>query len=450
MIRTFLKTYTHFFGPIKRRFAALPDPRAPESPEDVTYSVVAVVFLCILMFSCRLEARRQVRLQLYTTFTVNLYKVLFDVDSVPHGDTMNGVLCALPFEAVQEIATGMTETLIDKKVLYPHRLFERYYVVAIDATGMLVYHRRHCVHCLTRTHNNGKITYYHPVLEAKIVTPTGLVFTLMSEFIENLDGDLQKSEQERKQDCETKAFYRLAARLHARFPRLPLFLVMDGLYATGPVFSLCRQHGWKFMITLTDAQLARVNEEFEALALLAPENQVHLTSGRNRQIKQCFRWVNDIAYVDSGRHEHQVAVVECLDTHPGKDGTEQTTKFKWATNATVTAKNAVALANQGGRLRWKIENEGFNVQKNGGFNLEHAYTKDEHGAKIYYLLMQVAHLLMQLMEKGSLLAAKFPRGFGSARNLARRLLEALRNATLDRVHYEQLCNQSIQIRFNSS
>ena len=42
--------------------------------------------------------------------------------------------------------------------------------------------------------------------------------------------------------------------------------VTDGLYATGPVFALCQQYGWKFMITLTDAQLASVNEEFEALA----------------------------------------------------------------------------------------------------------------------------------------------------------------------------------------
>ena len=67
------------------------------------------------MFACRLGARRQVRLQLFTTFFVDLYKLLFDVDSVPHGDTMNGVLCGLPFEPVQEVVTGMTETLIDKK-----------------------------------------------------------------------------------------------------------------------------------------------------------------------------------------------------------------------------------------------------------------------------------------------------------------------------------------------
>ena len=33
--------------------------------------------------------------------------------------------------------------------------------------------------------------------------------------------------------------------------------------------------------------------------------------------------------------------------------------------------NFLEISNHGGRLRWKIENEGFNVQKNGGFGLEH-------------------------------------------------------------------------------
>jgi len=445
-----LKTFTHFFGPVRKRFAGLPDPREPESVEDVDYSVGSLVFLCVLMFACRLGARRQVRLQLFTTFLAALYKVLFDVESVPHGDTMNGVLCGLPFESVQELVCAMTETLIDKKVLYPHRLFERYYVVAVDATGMHSYDYAHCDKCLKKTHKSGKTTYYHPVLEAKIVTPTGLVFSIMTEFIENTDIDPTKTGQARKQDCETKAFYRLAERLHARFPRLPLLLAMDGLYPNGTVFDLCRRYGWKYMITLSDDQLSTVNEEFESLAAAAPENRLSHRTGNKREIDQAFRWVNDIAYVDSERREHTLSVLECVDTRPDEDGGTKKTKFKWATNVTVSADNVVPLANQGGRLRWKIENEGFNVQKNGGYNLEHAYTKDEHGSKIYYLLMQIAHMLMQLMEKGSLLAARFPKGFGSARNLAHRLLEALRNATLTREQYDALYGQAIQIRFSSA
>jgi hypothetical protein len=36
------------------------------------------------------------------------------------------------------------------------------------------------------------------------------------------------------------AFYRLAARLKAYFPRLPMLLLLDGLYPNGPLMALCR------------------------------------------------------------------------------------------------------------------------------------------------------------------------------------------------------------------
>ena len=81
-------------------------------------------------------------------------------------------------------------------------------------------------------------------------------------------------------------------------------------------------------------------------------------------------------------------------------------------------------------MRWKIENEGFNVQKKGGYELEHAYTNNPNSAKIFYFLLQIAHLLAQLLHKAHLLKRDFPNGFGSAKNLAFRLLEAWRNARM--------------------
>ena len=71
---------------------------------------------------------------------------------------------------------------------------------------------------------NGKTLYYHNVLEAKLVTPNGFALSLMTEFIEN------PGENPTKQDCELKAFYRLAQRLKKQFPRLPILLTMDGLF----------------------------------------------------------------------------------------------------------------------------------------------------------------------------------------------------------------------------
>ena len=50
-----------------------------------------------------------------------------------------------------------------------------------------------------------------------------------------------------------------------------------------------------------------------------------------------------------------------------------------------------------------IENEGFNWQKNSGMRLEHVYSSDPDKLKVYYLWLQIAHLLLLLMAKGSLL-----------------------------------------------
>ena len=53
-----------------------------------------------------------------------------------------------------------------------------------------------------------------------------------------------------------------------------------------------------------------------------------------------------------------------------------------------------------GRKRWKIENEGFNIQKNGTFDIGHLYSKDSKAIKVHYLMIQIAHIIRQLVEKG--------------------------------------------------
>ena len=49
----------------------------------------------------------------------------------------------------------------------------------------------------------------------------------------------------------------------------------------------------------------------------------------------------------------------------------------------MTAQTVQEVATAGGRQRWCIENQGFNVQKNSGLNLEHAYSEGEHFAAYY-------------------------------------------------------------------
>jgi hypothetical protein len=135
---------------------------------------------------------------------------------------------------------------------------------------------------------------------------------------------------------------------------------------------------------------------------------------------QDLHWVNDIAYVDAEHHQHTVAVIRCLETKPAAKTERKTTRFKWITNFDVQSTNVLELANHGGRLRWKIENEGFNVQKNGGYALEHIFTHNPVAAKVFYLLLQLAHTLAQLIEHSNLLCQAIPHrcGLGQKPGLA--------------------------------
>jgi len=62
----------------------------------------------------------------------------------------------------------------------------------------------------------------------------------------------------------------------------------------------------------------------------------------------------------------------------------------------VNSTNIIQLI-KGGRLRWKIENEGFNTQKTQGMNMQHKYVRNNFtGIRNYYMCMQIAHIIEQL------------------------------------------------------
>jgi hypothetical protein len=142
-----------------------------------------------------------------------------------------------------------------------------------------------------------------------------------------------------------------------------------------------------------------------------------------------------------------------LETLP--DGTQR--RFAWLTDLPVTRETVEEIANQGGRNRWKIENEGFNRQKNSGLNLSHVYSTNPEKWKAYYYLLQIAFIIMQVLERGSLLrqlAAEHGRTtiqlFGSLKNIARRMLEAVRYLVLPEDCFDADVAGRLKIRFDTS
>ncbi len=345
-------------------------------------------------------------------------------EKTAHHDTVEYFLEKLNPRELYKVRHAMAARLIRMKALDRFRLLGKYFMVAVDATGLAVYKERHCPHCLTKKKDGKIIYYYHNVLEAKIVTDIGLTISIESEFIQNSDG---KS----KQDCELAAFYRLAPRLKKRFPQLSICLLLDSLYAAAPVMDIAESYGWKYITVFKKGSMPDRYDDFLRLKKLCPENKLEITSGK---VSQLYRWVEGIPH--KGYCFNTVELEE-------KKGSSQT-RFVWLTNLKLSKKNIVKIA-RGGRLRWKIENEGFNIQKNRGFNLEHPYSQNQTAMINYYLLLQIAYIISQLMEKGSLLKDKIFKEFGSVTRLFKQLLEDLRTKIIG----SSFPNKPIQIRLAS-
>jgi hypothetical protein len=364
--------------------------------------------------------------------------------ALPHGDTIEDCFERINVEEVEMIRRSMIDRLIRMRVLEKYRLFDQYYLIAADASGVLTFDERHCAHCLETKHKSGKVTYYHPVLEMKILTENGFALSIGTEFIENPEG--WNKNQQMKQDCELKAFYRLSKKLKTHFPRLPICLLLDGLYPRAPVFKICEDYGWNYIIVLKDDDLKSVTREFKTIGEITPENTLKLKS--RDETTYDYSWVNDIEYKTRETSTTRSFFLNVLDqVETKRDGKKK--HFRWITSFHVNKYNAHSIG-KGGRLRWKIENEGFNTQKNGGYNLEHCYTENPNSAKIFYLLLQIACIIMRLVELGSLLKKDFPNRLGSFRNVAAKLLHAFLYAEPTKTELNDWKNQRLQIRFDDT
>jgi hypothetical protein len=279
------------------------------------------------------------------------------------------------------VRTGMLRSLINARRLEDCR-FDGEYLVAIDGTELHRFKNRdepHCPECLKQTHSNGTTDYFHSVLEAKLVSRQGLALSMASEFIENGGAEYDK------QDCELKAFYRLAPELKRMFPRLPLCLLLDSLYANEPLLDICLGYSWSFFVGFKEGSIPTLYQQMLDKMAKHPDQ---VLSGEDDDEQYTCRWACNLTY-----RTHALHAVMC-DVKAKSDGKE--TRFVYLTDHRPDAERVREMTNMGGRQRGKIE-QGFNVQKNCGYELEKAYGYRDHALKNYYLLVQIAHCLHQLM-----------------------------------------------------
>jgi hypothetical protein len=214
---------------------------------------------------------------------------------------------------------------------------------------------------------------------------------LISEFLSYTEGDTER----KKQDCETKAFKRLARRLKSTFKRLPIILLLDGLYANGPVIEICHDNRWDYMIVLKDDSLTTVWREYDALQSLEPDNLFTMKWGDR---KQSFKWINNIEYeYDNQQKMRLLNVVVCKEIWEEVDNKSneivtRKSKHAWISSKQLNKLNIHERCNLAARHRWNIESE-ILVQKHHGYQYEHCFSYDWNAMKGYHFLMRIGLML---------------------------------------------------------
>jgi len=294
-----------------------------------------------------------------------------DLSELPHYDTINDVFENLNENEVRKIQKYIAYAIIRSKMFDLYR-FDKKIQLIFDGTGLVTFDYKHCDHCLVDSHKDGSFTYKHMVLEAKICFGNILI-SLDSEFVDNPNPSVIKI---KKQDCEMNAFKRMTKRIKKNFPKLAFIVTSDSLYASEPFIKICLDNNWDYIFALKSTKLQSVNEDFEWIISEEPGSK-----------HQNYYLLRDYSY-----RKVKFNIVRFHDEIGNKN-------FTYITNLDIddcNIKDIITLA----RKRWKIENEGFNEQKNGTFNITHMCSYNYNAMKVHYLFIQLAHTIRQLFDKG--------------------------------------------------
>jgi hypothetical protein len=397
-----LNVYRQLLPGLLKKLSRIPDPR---NPKKIKYQMTVMMLYGILTFVFQISSRRKMNQEITTPQLLENLKAVFpELTDMPHQDTLYRLLEKMDVDQIETFYNDMLKRLIRKKT-FKDLLHKKRYLVAVDGTQKYVMDECWDERYLRRKiqGKDGEYQYYAYVLEAVLLFSNGMVLPLMSVFLEN-SAELEKiaNDEEWKQDCELKAFHRLAKRLKRQFPKLPLTLLLDGLYANGPVMEACLKNKWKFMIVLKDGSLPCVWQEVKGLMRLDTQGEHrHERTWQGRW--QTFRWVNEIEY-DYGFGKRKkvliIHVVTCDENWEeiDKDGSVvmKTARHAWISSDLINRKNVHEHCNLAARKRWLHENN-ILKEKHQGYQYEHIFSHDWNAMRGYHYLMHIARMLNEMV-----------------------------------------------------
>lgn len=431
-------TVDHYFPKFNEWLKGLTDIR---NQDLIIYERETIFWAGLISILSQRQARMQISHQMRTKmFCENLKQFCGQegLKSVPHGDTVEYLTMRMKVEELEDLQVKMMRSLFRARVLERYRLLNKWHTVAIDAVHIHSFDYAHCENCLVTKDTGGQTRWFHMKLQASLVTPTGLCLPMASEWIEN-------EPTYDKQDCELRAFYRLIKKLRRLYSQLPMCILLDGLYALQPVFAALKEERMQYIVVFKEGRMSyiypwvmdiqrqcgqdNVLEQTQAIEIEDRQPRNHeqrlirsKPQNKKRTVTQETRytWMTGIEFSEDRSLFNIMTCKEMVDE-------EKICDYVWLVSDELGLnEDTVKPLTQRGRCRWKIENEGINTQKNGGYHLEHLYSRDKISMKIWCAMIDIAHLINQLIEKGSLIVTK---AFGSLGNIAKRMFEHFRYDT---------------------
>ena len=334
------KIQNKYYPELFKKFGEVNDPR---NQSYIDYSVKTMLgtlyYKCIGGISSMQEMTRQFNDE---KVVENLYSFMGDSrkEYLPHGVTENEFLERLDPLELENIQKDIAYSMIRRKSFNDARVLKKWQVI-IDATELDEGYQKKNDYYLSRCYNRGKadkfMKYHRSVLEAKLYLGNDFVCSIASEPIENTEEYINQSDEKIKQDCESKAFVRLAKKIKKSFPRLPIIITADGLYVSQKVIQTCTDNGWDYIIRYKEGCAPSIAQEYQEL----PEKE---------KIGSEIEYQNQIMFQNT-----DVNLIYYTEKKIQADGEEKITKFAWITNITITKSNAKKIV-KAGRNRWKIEN----------------------------------------------------------------------------------------------
>ena len=409
-----LKITDHFFPELSDKINQMNDPR---SEPYCTYTQADYIFLGILKNICGQKTMTGMDEMFNEEACIEILGMMSGhskLEEMPHKDSLNYYLEKQSPDELSDVRTYMIRKLIRSKNFNGARLLGKYWRIILDGTGLHYYEEKPDGHCLVTKIKDAdgkeKKLYYRKVLEAKIVLGEKLILSLDTEFIEN------ESEDVPKQDCELNAAKRILERINKNYPRLRICIQGDGLYATKSMMAICDGNKWKYIFTQKEGRQRALAEAFEYIkGVDGAKEEDHICAEDGKAVYE-----NDVDEVAGKTSKMNVFEYAYEDA----DGEKK--RFQWVTNIRLTEYNIEEMV-LSGRGRWKIENKGFNEQKNGIYDIEHLNSKNYNAIKNHYLITQIADIIMRLYLSWSPVLKKIGE---SIKNTSSRLLESFRRHTV--------------------